>query len=169
MPEKFEEKNYDNNDESSSSDDNGNSLDDENDADDSHTSDLQYKAKNGARYKKRKVPRIIRYVRYNKKNDPENYYRERLMLFTPWRNEEKDLIYCFDTFGAHYNSLKTSIESKSNEYEHHTEELELARQMMEDEENAYDQTAPNTEQENREAEEEGVKEEENFVSSIQTE
>ena len=69
MPEKFEEKNDENNDESNSSDDNGNSL--ENDADDSHTSDLLYKAKNGARYKKRKVPRIIRYVRYNKKNDPE--------------------------------------------------------------------------------------------------
>ena len=52
LPEKFEEKNYDNNDESSSSDDNGNNLEDENDADDSHTSDLLYKAKNGARYKK---------------------------------------------------------------------------------------------------------------------
>ena len=59
--------------------------------------------------------------------------------------------------------MKISAESKSNEYEHHTEELELARQMMEDEENAYDQIAPNTEQENREAEEEGVKEAEIFV------
>ena len=59
--------------------------------------------------------------------------------------------------------MKTSIESKSNEYEHHTEELILARQMMEDEENAFDQIATNTEQENREAEEEGVKEAENFV------
>ena len=35
--------------------------------------------------------------------------------------------------------------------------------MMEDEENAYDQIAPNTEQENREAEEEGVSEADNFV------
>ena len=85
------------------------------------------------------------------------------MLFIPWRNEQKDLILSFDTFEAHYNSLKTSIESKSNEYEHHTEELELARQTMEDEENAYDQIAPNTEQENREAEEDGVKEAEKFV------
>ena len=59
--------------------------------------------------------------------------------------------------------MKTSIESKSNEYEHHIEELELARQMIQDEENAFDQIAPNTEHENREAEEEGVKEAENFV------
>ena len=59
--------------------------------------------------------------------------------------------------------MKTSIESKSNGYEHHTEELELARQMMEDEENEFDHIALNTEQENREAEEEGVKEADNFV------
>ena len=76
------------------------------------------------------------------------------MLFTPWRNEQKNLISSFDTFEALYNSLKTSNESKSNECEHHTEELELARQMMEDEENAFDQITPNTVQENREAEEE---------------
>ena len=48
------------------------------------------------------------------------------MLFIPWRNEQKDLLASFDTFEAHYNALNTSIESKSNEYEHHTEELELA-------------------------------------------
>ena len=71
----------------------------------------------------------------------------------------------FDTFEAHYNSLKTSLQSKSNEYEHHTEELELARQMMEAEESAYDQIAPNAEQENMEAQEEGAKEAENFVYS----
>ena len=44
---------------------------------------------------------------------------------------------------------------KINEYEHFVEDLELARQMMEDEQREYDQTAPNAEQENKEAEEEG--------------
>ena len=52
------------------------------------------------------------------------------MLLIPWRNEQKDLLASFDTFEAHYNSLKTSIESKSNVYEHHTEKLELAGQMI---------------------------------------
>ena len=163
LPEKFEEKNEDEIDESSSSDENEKCLQDENNANDSHTSVLLYEAKNGTKYKKRKVPRIIRYVRYNKKNDSENYYRERLMLFIPWRNEEKDLISGFETFEAHYKALKISIESKSNEYEHHAEELELARQMMEDEDNAYDQIAPNAEQENREAEDEGIIEADKFV------
>ena len=78
------------------------------------------------------------------------------MFFTPWRNEQKDLI--SSTFEAHYTSLKPSIESKSNGYENHTEEFELARQMVEIEENAFDQILPNSKQENRDADEEGVKE-----------
>ena len=85
------------------------------------------------------------------------------MLFVPWRNEQKDLLGSFDTYEAHYNSVQTSLIPKRNEYEHHIEELELARQMMEDEQREYDQTAPNAEQENREAEEEGSKESEQFV------
>ena len=161
LPQKVEEDNDDSNNESSSSDENEDSLEDENDAEDSHSSDVLYKAKNETRYKKHKVPKIIRNVRYNKKKVLENYYREQLMLFIAWRNKQKDLLASFDTFEAHYNTLKKSIESKSNDYEHHTEEL--ARQMIQDEENAFDQIAPNTEQEKREAEGEGVKEAENFV------
>ena len=163
MPEKFEEKNEDEIDESTSSDEKENCPQDENAANESHTSVLLYEAENGTKYKKRKIARIIRYVRYNKKNDSENYYRERLMLFIPWRNEEKDLISGFETFEAHYKALKTSIESKSNEYEHHAEELELARQLMENEDNAYDQITPNAEQESREAEDEGIIEADKFV------
>ena len=159
VPEKVNDKNDDDQGESSSSNESEDSLDDDN----SQGSDLLYKTKNGIKYKKRKVPRIIRYVKYNKKKDPENYFREQLMLFVPWRNEQKDLLGSFDTYEAHYNSVQTSLIPKRNEYEHHIEELELARQMMEDEQREYDQTAPNAEQENREAEEEGSKESEQFV------
>ena len=59
--------------------------------------------------------------------------------------------------------MKTSNESKSNEYEHHAEKLELARQMMEDEDSAYDQIVPHAEQENREAEDKGIREADKFV------
>ena len=58
--------------------------------------------------------------------------------------------------------MKDNLESKRNQYENHVEELELARQMAE-EDDAYDEIAPNTEHENREAEEEGETEAENFV------
>ena len=159
FPEKVNDKNDDDGCDSSSSNESEDSLDDDN----SQISDLLYKTKNGTKYKKRKVPRIIRYVKYNKKKDPENYFREQLMLFVPWQNEQRDLLGSFDTHEAHYNSVQTSLIPKRNEYEHHIEELELARQMMEDEQREYDQTAPNAEQENREAEEEGSKESEQFV------
>ena len=103
------------------------------------------KQNNGTKYKKRNVPRIIRYVKYNKKKDPENYFREQLLLFVPWRNEQKDLVGSFDTYEAHFDSVQTSLIPKRIEYEHHIGELELARQMMEDEQRDYDQTAPNAE------------------------
>ena len=40
--------------------------------------------------KKHQKARIIWYVNYSIKKDPENYYRERLMLFHPWKNESVD-------------------------------------------------------------------------------
>ena len=53
--------------------------------------------KDGTLIKLRKTPKILRYVRYSKIHDPENYYREQLMLFLPWRDEKKDLLgKCFD-------------------------------------------------------------------------
>ena len=46
------------------------------------------KLPNGIVIKKRRGQRILRYVNYNVKRDPENHFRERLMLFLPWRNGE---------------------------------------------------------------------------------
>ena len=160
---KFSEKFDDVNDDDSCFNSSGDESDDSFDDNNSQSSDLLFEAKNGTKYKKRKVPRIIRYVRYSSKRDPENYFREQLMLFVPWRNEQKDLIGSFGTYEARYYSVQTSLVSKRNEYEHHAEELEIARQMMENEERDYDQIAPNAEQENKETEEEGPAESEKFV------
>ena len=162
-PTEMEVKNDDDVSENSSSDENIDIQEEANIAHDPLSSDILFKAKAGTVYKRRKVPKVIRYVRYNKKKDPENYFREKLMLFMPWRIEAKDLLGTFDTYEAHYNSMKTSLEAKGNEYEHHVDELEIARQTAEAEENSFDEIAPSTEQENREAEEEGDTEAENFV------
>ena len=162
LSEKTEDTNEDDIYSSDSSDENDEDDVDE-DIESKHlSSDLFYVAKNGTKYKHRRNPRVIRYVRYDVKKDPENYYRERLMLFMPWRNEAKDLLGSYETYKAHYNVLKDNLESKRSQYEHHIEELELARQMAE-EDDAYDEIAPNAEHENREAEEEGEREAKNFV------
>ena len=63
FPEKDDGKNEDDSFVSSSGDESDDCFDDDN----SRSSGLLFKAKNGTKYKKRKVPRIIRYVRYNKK------------------------------------------------------------------------------------------------------
>ena len=67
----------------SSSDENENSEDEEIVENGNTASDLIHKAKNGTKYKYQKVSKVIHYVRYNQTKDPENYYREQLMLFMP--------------------------------------------------------------------------------------
>jgi hypothetical protein len=41
--------------------------------------------------RKRKTERIIRFRRYGEKEDPENYCREQIMLYHPWRNEDLEI------------------------------------------------------------------------------
>jgi len=42
--------------------------------------------------KKRNFGRIIRYRRYGEVDNPENFYRESIMLYLPWRNERSDIL-----------------------------------------------------------------------------
>ncbi len=86
-----------------------------------------------------------------------------MLLFSPWRNEVKDTLCGFETFKAHYDSKKGMIDDKCKQYEHHMEELELAHQMAVEELEAFDELAPNTQQAEVEAEQEGETESESFV------
>ena len=52
----------------------------------------EYKLNRGIKLVKRQRAKIIRSVRFNKEKEPENYYRKQFMLYTLWRNEQKDLI-----------------------------------------------------------------------------
>ena len=89
---------------------------------------------NGIVIKKRKVPRVIRYVNYNVKKDPQNHYRERLMLFLPWRNEETDLYGGFKTHEEHYKAKNQLIAPIRKKYEKYNDELEVAVEEIENEE-----------------------------------
>ena len=64
FPEKVNDKNDNDRYDSSSSNESQDSLD----GDNSQISDLLYTTKNGTKYKKRKVPKIISHVKYNKKS-----------------------------------------------------------------------------------------------------
>ena len=78
---------------------------------------IALKMKNGKGWIKRGTKKkLIRFRNFKLHQDPENYYREQLMLFLPWNNEEEDLIYINheEKFELH----KDLIRQKRSEYVH---------------------------------------------------
>ena len=65
----------------------------------------------------RSKPKIIRYVKYNKNVDPENYFREQLMLYHPWRNEDTDLLNGNDSYEESFKVNSNAIELKMSQYD----------------------------------------------------
>ncbi|CAF1543168.1 unnamed protein product [Adineta ricciae] len=75
------------------------------------------KMKNGKGWiKKRTKQKIIRYRYFKLHQDAENYYREQLMLFLPWTNEEEELIHV--NHEEKFELYKDIIQQKRSEYIH---------------------------------------------------
>ena len=95
---------------------------------------------------KRKKAKIIQYVRYHKDKDPENHYREQLMLYTPWRKEHIDLIKDCQTYQERFEQVKDEVISNRHQYEYHSEILDKAMEDMNNTEcDNFDNVAPNAE------------------------
>lgn len=112
-----------------------------------------YTLTGGKKIQQRKnEPKIIRYCRYNKTQDPFNYFRELVMLFLPWRNEQQDIIEknCEELVRLNselimnnyrkYNAVELDLDMILQEYERNREEEnnELERGGMIDNENNFD-------------------------------
>ncbi|XP_061196745.1 uncharacterized protein LOC133205019 [Saccostrea echinata] len=102
-----------------------NELEEENDDDLIHgqTNDIQvedfekeYPMTDGSILKHRRVQKIIRFVRFNKNQDPENYFREQLMLFLPWRNELSDLKGTHVNYETSFIQYQEKVLLKKNAY-----------------------------------------------------
>ncbi|XP_044574054.1 trichohyalin-like [Drosophila ananassae] len=68
-----------------------------------------YPLMDGSGYvKKRKHPLILRWVRFSINSSPSDYFREHLMLFYPWRNEEAELLSndVENTFRTNHESIR---------------------------------------------------------------
>ena len=63
------------------------------------------------------MPYVIRYVRYSEHKDPDNYYREQLMLYVPYRHDEIIFKEQYSTWNNAYMSLKSTIK-KMNKCSH---------------------------------------------------
>ena len=96
--------------------------------------------------KRRKISRIIRYVNYNKNKDKENYFRERLMLFRPWKNEEQDLLDKYDSYEDSYKAYKKQIIPNQKKYERYNDLLEEAVKEVDANPETDNEDDENTEQ-----------------------
>ena len=100
---------------------------------------------------KRRKYLCIRYVRFQEDKDPENYYRETLMLFWPWRREEELLGEC-SLYHEHFNKLlqdNQEIVGKIKEYQHRSTAIDdVAEKSEQIEEDLlveqWDEIAPGT-------------------------
>lgn len=86
----------------------------------------EYNMRGGIKLVKRCKPKIICLIRFHKDRDPENYYREQLMLYTPWRKESTDLLAECETYAERFEQLNHIIHCNSQQYECHNKILQEA-------------------------------------------
>ncbi|PFX15510.1 ATP-dependent DNA helicase PIF1 [Stylophora pistillata] len=118
--------------------------DDYNDDDDNHT---HSKCKSSKKNKRRKIARIIRSVCFNKETEPEKYFRELIMLFTSWRNENTDLIGNCSTYQDYFSLFAHKINENMKEYvvcNEDLNEIQNHTNSTEDMDHQYDLIAPST-------------------------
>ncbi|XP_062598648.1 uncharacterized protein LOC134260084 [Saccostrea cucullata] len=125
--------------------------------------DILVHLKNGIKIRRRKNKRVIRYVGYSQKTNSEQYYRERILLYLPWRNENTDLFGSCQTYEQHYMQKASIIQMKQRQYEHFVDELEQARLQAEEDLDDLETVAPNTEHAEAEDAEIGSEPSEEFV------
>ena len=65
--------------------------------------------KNPSKPNKRTRPHIIHYVRYNPHTDHENFCREKLMLYVPFRNSENSLLVGHQSWSSAFEKHKIQI------------------------------------------------------------
>ena len=106
--------------------------------------------------KKRSQARIIRSVWFNKEAQPEKHYRELIMLFTPWRNEQTDLMGNYSSFQEHYIARYDEIGEQMRQYAVCSEDLnEIQHHLQECDDDVFDTIAPVTQDTERQDEDEG--------------
>ncbi|KAK3924058.1 Halomucin [Frankliniella fusca] len=96
----------------------------------------EIKQENLSLQRRRLKPRTIRYRNYHFELDPENYVREHLMLFHPWKNETRDLINS-DThklFKLHFKSI-SKVKKQFNAFDDDTIEKAVSEANQRSEEN----------------------------------
>ena len=109
--------------------------------------------------RKRSSARIIRSVWFNKEKDPEKHYRELIMHFTSWRNEETNLISNFCSYKARFLLMKDAINDQMKQYAVYSNEIDKIQEYINDNilsDDQFDSIAPFTQNIEYQDEYEGV-------------
>lgn len=93
---------------------------------------------------RRSKARVLRRVWFNKEKEPEKHYRELLMLFTPWRNEETDLLGNFASYEDRCVVLSNVIKEQMKQDAVCNEDFNEIQQQINQIEDRYDDIAPCT-------------------------
>ena len=99
-------------------------------------------------YRRRQHARIIRPVHFNPNSDTEKYYRELIMLYFPWRDEECLKREC-ETYCERYQVIKDTIVQHRQKYEPYSEQVDMAEQYLQEtvhQEDRWDQLASENQQ-----------------------
>ncbi|XP_078578075.1 uncharacterized protein LOC144862999 isoform X1 [Branchiostoma floridae x Branchiostoma japonicum] len=107
--------------------------------------------------RKRKRHCIVRF--HKEKNEGEERYRNLLMLYYPWRNEDVDLKAHFSSFKEHYDCVKDTVHANEAKFSVHAEAIEEAYDNLQRNgppEDAWDSIAPNVEFQQAEQQAEGT-------------
>eukprot|EP00794_Sanderia_malayensis_P013191 gene13191-biopygen10520 len=110
---------------------------------DLETAAKTYKLPGGLKLVRRTKSKVLRSIRYDKNKDPENYFRERLMLYLPWRNEYKDLLCGCQTFEESYKKMQHVIDKNSHNERYSAVLQQVAEDLSFDDLNEYSSVAPN--------------------------
>ena len=111
--------------------------------------------------RKRKKKAIIRWHNFNIEKEPEKHFRSRIMLFMPWREENK-LHQNYKSYADRYHNEIDKIKKVEELFIHHEEEINDAFQQLQTlgpPEDAWDNLAPGAEESQQTAQDEGITDE----------
>jgi DNA replication protein DnaC len=91
-------------------------------------------------FRKRKHAAILRCVRFDRNKDPDNYIREQLMMYLPWRDEDQ-LLSEHGTYQQAYLANKDVVDSQRLSYEPMADAIDSFLGKEQDETSATDDTA----------------------------
>ena len=105
----------------------------------------EFKLSDGKILYKRTKSKILRSVGYSLLSDSENFYREQLMLYIPWEDDEKNILGDCQTYKERYEQLKDDIRPLQQKFQSNAKAVEVAKQQVQNDrvsEDAWDQVAP---------------------------